>query len=772
MKFLNIVKKIFLLMCLFVIFRVSWGQQSSIGLLLKLSVLGNQTADESMIKVSSGLIEGNEVTYEDIQQAIKRLWSWGMFSDIKILLDQRTPDGLFMTIQVEEYPKLEEIVIEGNKKFKTDEVEKEISFFRGQVLSANQIANAKQKLLKKYAEEGYTLTMIDMKIYESEREGRAVLQITISEGEKVQIKRIQFFGNEAFDDGTLRKQLKKTKENRWWRGADFKKKEYEDDKGNVLVYYWNNGYRDAEVLKDSLYYDAEKKDMFIDIWIQEGTCYYVGDITWEGNTLFDEKSLESLLELKKGDAFSQEKLEASVNENIGGAYYDIGHIYAQIVPREVFRNEDTLDVQFILSEGNPVKIRRIAISGNTRTKDRVIRRELQIRPGDVFSKELLVRSHRDLMILNYFANVIPDVIPVDEEQLDLSFEVEEKSTDTATLSAGWSEIDRFVGNVGFDMNNLFGNGQQLSLSWNFGRYYRSFSLGFTEPYFLSTPTLIGMSIYDTKRDPYYIGYRQKSQGFSIRFGRRFRWPDNYFRGDWVYRIDRTELSDFSDYYLIYNPNNIVNEDWPLISSGITQIISRNSLDHPEFPTTGSRVSLSTEVIAKFFGGNVGYHKHVFSAEFFHPTFIPKLILLTRVQFGFMKSLGKGKNPSYLDYFFMGGSGLSQSIPLRGYDDPLAGGGYSGLGGKTMIQTTAELRFPILANPTMFGLIFAEAGNTWEDLDSTDPFDLLRSVGIGARLYMPMIGLLGIDYAYGFDQVDSSGRKYGAWKPQFVFGRSF
>ncbi len=772
MGFSKIFKKIFLIVCFFGITNISWGQESSLGLLLQLSVSGTKTTDESMIKSWSGLTEGEQVTYEDIQRAIKQLWGWGVFSDIRILLDQRTRDGLFMTIQVEEYPKLERIVIEGNKKFKNDEIEREIDLFRGQVLSLNQIANARKKLLNKYAEDGYTLTTIDMETYESDEEGRAVLQISINEGQKVQIKRIQFFGNEAFDDNTLRKQMKETKEDRWWRGADFDKEEYENDKDNVLSYYWNHGYRDAVIVKDSLYYDSAKKDMFIDIWVNEGTCYYVGDIMWEGNALFTVNELESLLDFKKGDVFSQEKLTTAINENIGGAYYDIGHIYAQITPREVFRSGDTLDVQFFIDEGNPVKIRRIHITGNTRTKDRVIRRELQIRPGDVFSRELLVRSHRDLMVLNYFANVIPDVTPIDQEHLDLSFEVEEKSTDTATLSAGWSEIDRFVGNVGFNMMNLFGNGQQLSLSWNFGRYYRSFSLSFTEPYFLSTQTLIGGSVYDTKRDRYYIGYRQRSQGFSLHFGRRFKWPDDYFRGDWIYSLDRTELSDFSDYYLTYNPNNIVNENWPLISSGITQVISRNSLNHAEFPTKGSKVSLSTELNAKFLGGNVSYHKHVFSAEFFHPTIISKLILLTRVQFGFMESFGNGKGIPYLDHFFMGGSGLSRSIPLRGYDDPLAGGGYSGWGGKTMIQTTAEFRFPILANPTMFGLIFAEAGNTWEDLDSTDPFDLLRSVGIGARLYMPMVGLLGVDYAYGFDQLDEYGRKYGAWKPQFVFGRSF
>lgn len=259
---------------------------------------------------------------------------------------------------------------------------------------------------------------------------------------------------------------------------------------------------------------------------------------------------------------------------------------------------------------------------------------------------------------------------------------------------------------------------------------------------------------------------------SIRVGRRFSWPDNYFRGDWIYRIDETELGNFSSYISQINPNNIVNEQWPLTSSGITQIISRNSLDQPEFPTRGSRVTLSTEVAGGPLGGNVGYHKHVFSAEYFTSALISKLILLTRAQVGFMDILSKSGRIPYLEYFFMGGSGLSRAIPLRGYDDPLAGGRYYSEGGRTMFQTTAELRFPIITQPMMFGLIFAEAGNTWSNLENTDPFDLRRSVGIGARIFMPMVGIIGFDYAYGFDHIDQYGQKIGTWKTHFVFGKGF
>jgi outer membrane protein insertion porin family len=732
-------------------------------------------SDAVVIKMSSGLREGQDIIWEDLQKAVKQLWALGLFSDIRIIQDRQIRDGVYLNIQVEELPRFEKLVVEGNKKIKTEEIQSDVGFFRGQVLNPNHIITAKKKLLRLYEEKGYTLAQIEAKTFKSETEGKAVLHLNINEGRKVQIQQIRFFGNAVIPDGKLRRQMKKTKVNHWWGGGDFDKEEFGNDKRKVLEYYRNQGYRDAEIVKDSLYYDIENKDMFIDIWVREGQCYYFGDISWDGVTLFEVKQMNALLEFEKGDVFSEEKFIKSIQDKIGGAYYDLGYIYAQINPVETLRGEDTLDVHFIINEKDPVTIRKILIVGNDRTKERVIRRSLKIRPGDVFSRELLMRSHRELMMLNYFSTVLPEVIPnpQSEEELDLSFNVEERSTDTANLSAGWSELDRLIGSIGLGMNNLFGNGQQLSLDWNFGRYYRSFSLGFTEPWFLSTPTLIGVSVYDTKRDPFYIGYRQRSRGFSIRLGRRFTWPDNYFRGDWIYRLDETELSDFNEFYQDLNPNNIVNEDWPLTSSGITQIITRNSIDHPEFPTEGSRVSLSTEITGGFLGGNVAYHKHIFSAEFFVKTFTSKLVLLARTSAGYMDKLTKDGKIQYINYFFMGGSGMSRSIPLRGYDDPLAGGRYvssGAVGGKTMLKATAELRFPILSQPLLYGLVFAEAGNTWEDLKSTDPFDLRRAVGVGARIFMPMVGMLGFDYAYGFDYYDATGRRYGLWKTGFVFGQ--
>lgn len=742
--------------------------------LLSLSVEGNKTADTNFIKLNSGLTENEKITGEDIQKAIRQLWSLNMFSDIQVILEKEIANSVFLTIMVKEYPRLEKVELEGNKKIKKKDLEKELDFYRGQVLGPLVIKKAQKKIKNLYEEKGYLLAEVNAKTRESEKDGRVILRFKIKEGNKVQIEKITFHSNKAFSDKKLRKQLKETKENGFlfFGGGDFDNEKYQEDLKHLIDFYRKEGFRDAEVVKDSIHYGLEKKEMYIDIWVREGTRYYFGDITWEGNKLYTKELLESLLGFSEGDVYNKEKIEKAVFERLGSLYYDAGYIYASITPQEKPVSKDTVDVHFRVVEGNAVKINKINIVGNTKTKERVIRRELKIRPGDTFSREALIRSQREIFILNYFADVKPDVQPVNDELVDVVIEVEEKSTDTANMSAGFSERDKLIGSIGVTMNNFMGNGQILSFDWNFGRAFRSFQISFTEPWFLSTPTLVGVSLYDTKRDSRFIGYDQRSQGASIRFGRRLRWPDNFFRVDWIYRVDKTNLSNFSDRIKEINPNGIVSQKWPLVTSGITQIITRNSLDRPEFPTSGSRFSISTELAGGPLSGTVNFHKHIFQNEWFSPIFL-NFVLFNNVQAGYIEGFGKDQdNIPFLEFFFMGGEGLSRSIPLRGYDDPLSGS-VTQSGGKVMFKYTAEIRFPIAPNPTIFGLAFAEAGNTWLSLSQTDIFDLRRSVGVGVRLFMPMLGIIGFDYAYGFDNIDRfTGEKFGAWKPHFVFGRSF
>ena len=740
--------------------------------LLSLSVEGNSTADENFIKLNSGLTENEEITGEDIQKAIKQLWSLSMFSDVQVVLEKEVANSVFLTIKVKEYPRLEKVELEGNKKIKKKDLEKELDFYKGQVMGPLVIKKAQNKVRKLYEEKGYLLAQVDAKTRESQEKDRVILRFKIKEGNKVKVKTITFHGNNAFSNKKLRKQLKETKQDGFlfFGGGDFDKEKYQEDKNHVRDFYRKEGFRDAEVLNDSIYYGPEKKDMYIDIWVEEGTRYYFGKITWEGNKLYTDAQLKPLLGFSERDVYNREKIDKAIFERLGSLYYDAGYIYASITPQETPVSKDTVDLHFQVIEGHAVKVNKIHIAGNTKTKEKVIRRELRIHPGDTFSRDALIRSQRDIFILNYFADVRPDVQPVNDEMVDLIIEVEEKSTDTANMSAGFSERDKLIGSIGVTMNNFFGNGQRLSFNWNFGRAFRSFEIGFTEPWFLDTPTLVGVSLFDIKRDRRFIGYDQRSQGASIRIGRRLRWPDNFFRVDWIYRIDRTDLDNFIDRIIQINPNGIVSQKWPLTTSGITQIITRSSLDRPEFPTSGSKFTISTEIAGGPLGGTVDFHKHIMTNEWFSPFFL-NFILFNSLQVGYIEGFGKDtENIPFLEFFFMGGEGLSRSIPLRGYDDPLSGQ-FTQSGGKVMFKYSTELRFPISPNPTIFGLAFAEAGNTWLGLSQTDIFDLRRSVGVGVRLFMPMLGIIGFDYAYGFDFINPDGSK-GAWKPHFVFGRSF
>ncbi len=741
--------------------------------ILGVSVEGNATVDASMIRLSSGLNAGSEVTGDGIQEAIRQLWRLSLFSDVQILVDRELATGAYLTIHVKEHPRLEKVEIEGNKKLKKDDVDNILNFYPGQVVSPTLISRAKTKLYDKYKEKGYLLAKIKANQYVSrEDSNRVLVRFVFEEGQKVQIEKINIHGNAIFSDGKLRKQMKKTKEDRWWRGADFDREKYLEDQNNLLDYYFNHGYRDAEIVRDSISYSEDRSDMYVDLWLQEGPQYTFGDITWKGNTIFSNEQLAANLGFIKGETYSKKKLDEALQKRIGTLYYDRGYIYAQVEPSEVPAENHILNIDFSVVEGKQAKVNEIRIVGNTRTKEKVVRRELRIYPGDTFSRTLLERSQREVWMLNYFGNVEPKVSPIDEEKVDLEFKVDEKSTDTAGMSAGWSERDKLIGSVNLAMANLFGNGQRMSFDWSFGRYYRAFNIGFTEPWLLDTPTLAGFSLYDTKRDAAYYGYKQASRGFSLRIGRRLSWPDNFFRGDWIYRLDETTLSDFNSYYVAANPNGIVTEKWPLTSSSISQIFTRNSLDRPEFPTAGSEVTLTNEFSGTFLGGNVDYHKHTLRMDWFMPAYW-KFVLYSSFQTGYMEGIGKSSRIPYLEYFFMGGDGLSRSIPLRGYEDPL-GESSSNIesGGKSYLKYTAEIRIPIAPNPTIFALIFAEAGKVWSDFRHADPFTMKRSVGVGGRVFMPMIGIIGFDYGYGFDRVDYYGNPDPKWKMHFVFGRSF
>ncbi len=740
---------------------------------------GNVEADSVLIVTNSALRPGKELTADVVQRAIENLWNLHIFSDIQIFAENQTATSVDLVIKVKEYPRVINWTVVGNKKLKKKDVTKAFGFYRGMVYAPFKIYKGRKNLLKKYEEEGYLLAKVEVDTNHVSPQRVSVI-VRIDEGEKVQVKRIRIFGNKYLKEKELKKAFKKIKEKRWWRGADFSREKYEEDKENLIKYCQKKGFRDAEIVRDSVYYGENKRDLFIDIYIKEGHRYYFGDVTFNGNTVFSDEYLKSQLLFKKGDVYNQEDFEKSIRENLQNLYYNRGYLFANIQPREIPVGNDTVDIEINIHEGDVVRVKEIIITGNTKTNEKVIRRELRIFPGDVFNRDKLERSVREVWILNYFANVVPDVklIPNDDKHVNLEFKVEEKSTDQANMSAGYSQRDGFIGNLGLALNNFSlkhplsgGDGQRLSIDWYFGKYYQSFSFSFTEPWMFNTPTLFGFSIFNTRyRGAAFRPWDQQDRGIALQFGRRLNWPDNFFRGDWIVRVAQTRVFNVRDpelleRYLFFAANTN--------QRSITQIITRDSRDRPEFPTMGSVFSLSTKMAGGPFGGNEDFFKTILNVKWFSPLKFG-FVLYVNSQLGSIAGLKSGYYVSPGELFYMGGSGLSLSESLRGYDDytvgPVTSRG-NPLGGKALAKFTTEIRFLVSPNPTVYALVFMEGGNVWESFGEANLLDLKRSLGIGFRFFMPMVGMIGVDFGYGFDHLDPyQVNRKGQWKVHFKFGR--
>lgn len=745
----------------------------------KIRIEGNELADSSLIMLNLGLAEGGYITGDNVQAAIKNLWALKLFSDIEVLAERQFGDRVDLVVKLTEYPRLQQWTVTGNDKLDKKEVDRELGFYRGMVFNQFKVYTARRNLLIKYKDEGYLLADVAIDTT-SEEEGKIEVAVRIAEGKKVQVKRIQVFGGEVLAAKDLKKAFKEIKEDRWWRGADFDQKKYETDLENVLAFCRKNGFRDAEIVRDSIYYSNDKRDLFIDVYIDEGRRYYFGDVSFEGNTVFTETQLRDQLLFEKGDVYNQEKFEESIRGNIQNLYYNEGYLFATPQPLEIPTSADTVDVKIRITEGHVVRIKEIIIKGNTKTNEKVVRREFKIYPGDVFNRSKLERSVRDVWILNYFANVVPDVklLPDDDKHVNLEVLIEERSTDTANMSAGYSQRDKFIGSIGFSLNNFSlrrplagGEGQRLSFQWDFGRFYRNLSLSFIEPWTLGTPTLTGFSLFNTRYNGRFRPWDGTEYGGTVQLGRRFRWPDNFFRGDWIFRYSRNEIipqpgnEDILARFEQYR-DRLENGEFKSTQISLTQIIRRDSRNRPEFPTAGSVYNLRTKFAGSILQGDENFIKNTLDVEWYVPMRYG-FVLYTQNLMGFIGGLENNYYINPNELFFMGGSGLGFSESLRGYDDGDVG---PREGARTMMRFTTELRFQIAPNPTIYGLFFAEAGNAWRDFEETNINDLRRSVGIGARLFMPLLGIIGLDFGYGFDYFDALGRRNGDWKVHFKFGQ--
>jgi outer membrane protein insertion porin family len=757
--------------------------------ILGISVEGNSFADPAAIIANSGLKVGDELTIPGDQPgaAVRKLWSLHLFETVDIAIDRRMGNGIYLLITVKELPRFDKLVIEGNDEVDKDDITKVITLIRGQVLSVHELKKIQRDVLKVYEKEGYMLAQVEVTATAPDSAStRQTVHISVVEGPEVQVESIDFDGNTAFDDGALRGAMEEISQRHWWKfwsSNKFDRKKYDEDKTKIVQFYRKHGYRDAQILSDSISYGDNKEYMHIRMLVHEGPQYHLRKITWEGNTVYPDWVLNERLQVLPGEVYNAEKFEQNLRGNeeqtdVAALYLDNGYLRFNLDPRETRVGTDSIDITINVYEMNQFKIGHVSIKGNTKTQEKVIRRELYSRPGDYFSRSAIVRSIRQLAQLNYFnpEKIKPDYQLTDDKNVDLTFEVEEKSSDNINASVGYSGYYGVTGALGFTINNFSikdplsgGAGQILNFEWMFGEgsRYRTFTLGFTEPWLFDTPTLLGVTLFDS-RQIYTFDYERT--GGSVRIGRRFKWPDDYFRGDWS--VD-AQVNNVRDGLGIYREGKST-------QVSVTQVISRNSIDNPIFPTTGSSVSLSVQMSGgPLLPGNMNFHKWLFSSEWYLPLFgSQKLALFLSSSYGYIGSFSGDNYVQPVDLFFMGGTGLGyiSTTPLRGYDDQSVGPRNASddiVGGRALAKQTVELRYAVSINPIpIYLLSFVEGGNVYESLSRADFFDLKRSAGVGVRLTINPIGMIGFDYGYGFDDVFPRDGKPDGWKFHFVFGRGF
>lgn len=805
---------------------------------------GVVTLDKNVLRLVSGLIPGQRVKVpgEKFSDAIKALWKQGFFDDVQINVDKIIGNDIYLKTLVVEKPRLGQFTFRGvSKKSEADEIRKKIKLVTGKIVT-NQLISSTKNIVKDYfKDKGYFNAKIDIKTEEVKgSKNKIALFIVVDKGSKVRIQQVTFHGNLVLKSGGysikngfgLRGRLKDSKAFHWytfWSSGKYLEDNLEKDLPKITDKYLTLGYRDAHVVKDSVYF-VSKNRVKIDITIDEGRKYYFHNITWAGNSKYRSGQLDTILGIKKGDIFNQAILDQKLYSNpsgydISSLYMDDGYLFFQITPSEVNVQNDSIDLEIRLYEGKQAIINRVTVSGNTKTNDRVILRELRTKPGQLFRRSDIVRTQRELQQLGYFnaekLGVEPKPNPADGT-VDIAYTVEEKPNDQMELSGGYGS-GRIIGTLGVTFNNFSaknilhkeswsplpsGDGQRLSVrAQSSGIYYQSYNISFSEPWLGGKkPNSLTVGAYYTVQNFNGIGRTVKVNGIHVKnpyasymtsmtgnvnFAKRLKWPDDYFS---------LSIGESYSYYVLYRasifafPTGYINN----LKTNIN--ISRNSLQgNPIFPTGGSNVSftavltppysllsrkdystLNQEEKYKF----LEFQKYKFTTQWYMQLTNKKapdgkearnLILKTAFGYGILGQYNSAVGVAPFERFYMGGSGLTgysldgrEIIALRGYaDNSIAGP--NGKGCAIISKYTMELRYPVSLNPsaTIFILGFAEAGNAEQVYKNFNPFNVKRSAGVGVRIFLPMFGLLGLDYGWGFDNIPYNSST-GNGKGQFHF----
>jgi outer membrane protein insertion porin family len=786
-----------------------------------IQVESDRGVNRPLIVSLSGLTVGKtiEVPGQDIKNAIETLWEQKLFSDIEVAATKVEGDKIFLVIKLQTRPRLSSHVISGVKKTEQKSIDEKLSLNRGDVISENYIQRIENQIRNYYLDKGFANPDIQIvRTEDSLYNGNSnKLKIVIDRGQRVKIEEIQIDGNTAYSDFRLKMLLKKTKQNTWqylFRSSKYQEDLYKEDLTNIENFYKGKGYRDAAIAVDSVYNSVEN-NLKIYIRLDEGNLYYFRDIDFSGNTKYPSEFLASILNINRGDVYDPAKLERNLRMNPNGLdistlYMDNGYLFFNLIPVESAIDGDSIDLEIRIYEGPQATINRISVSGNDRTNDHVFLRELQTRPGDKFSRSNVILTQQRLASLGL---IDPEAIDIRTNPdprngtVDIEYVVAERPSDQIELSMGWGQR-QIVGVLGLSLNNFstrnlfkkgkwggpypMGDGQKLSMrAQSSGLFYQSYNFSFTEPWFGGKrPNSLSLNVYHTIFSNNVLSEnpgRFRITGASVGIGKRLRWPDNYFTMNHALSYRRYGVENYGQVFSTFD-NGVANNIF------FSHTFSRSSISAPIYPRSGSNVSLSlnwTLPVSYFREVDyanaspeehykwIEYHKWRFDSDFYFEL-LPKLVMRTSANFGFLGIYNKEYGASPFERFYMGGDGLSgfqfdgrELVRLRGYQNnaitpSLNGfdqnGNYTTLieGGGIFNKFTVEMRYPLSLNPqaTVYLLTFLEGGNNYLNFREYNPFDLYRSAGAGVRLFLPMFGLIGFDYGFGFDGTIGQERQAG------------
>ena len=832
-----------------------------------IKVEGVKNYEDYVLIGLSGLSVGQTISVpgDEITSAIKRYWRHGLFSNVQITAEKIDVIIIWLKISLTQRPRISEIRYHGVKKSERQDLETRLGLVKGSQITPNLVDRAKTLIKRYFDDKGFkNAEIIISQKDDVSNENQVIVDVNIDKKEKVKVHEITIVGNKAIKTSKLKRVMKKTNEKgklkNLFRTKKFINEKYEEDKQLIIDKYNELGYRDAVIVVDSVSpYDEKTVNVYIEI--EEGDKYYLRNVTWVGNTLYPSEQLNYLLRMKKGDVYNQKLLNERLSTDedaIGNLYYNNGYLFYNLDPVEINIDGDSIDLEMRIYEGRQATINKIKINGNDRLYENVVRRELRTRPGQLFSRDDLMRSMREIQQMGHFdpENIQPDIQPDPMNgTVDIAYNLVSKANDQVEFSAGWGQTG-VIGKLSlkftnFSLANLLhpgdnyrgilpqGDGQTLTVSGQTNaRYYQSYSISFFDPWFGGKrPNSFSVSAFYSRQtdissryynDSYYNNYYNsiysgyggygmynygnynnyenyydpdksiQMWGLSIGWGKRLKWPDDYFTLSAELAYQRYILKDWQ-----YFP--VTDGKCNNISLNLT--LARSSIDNPLFPRQGSEFSLSAQITPPYslFDGRdykgyynsngsitqdnrnklynwIEYHKWKFKAKTYtalmdYTTHPKSLVLMSRVEFGLLGHYNKYKKSPF-ETFDVGGDGMTgyssyatESIALRGYENssltPYGSEGYA------YTRLGIELRYPLMleTSTNIYVLGFLEAGNAWNDINKFNPFDLKRSAGVGVRIFLPMIGMMGIDWAYGFDKVFGSSSAGGSHF-HFVLGQEF